>query len=275
MKFRHILSGVACALLVTCTLPADETQKASQTTDKSKKTQEIGAGDSHLVDALAQWLANGNKAEIELGQLAQQKATNPEVKQFAQKMVKDHTEYLQKLQKFTDEKEHTVAGTDQKKSQDDIANRSATDQRKTDENRAQAQGDQKIEERVAGFRGDDKHKHGKHATMEQIGKEAGKLHLQMTKELLNKYQGHNFDMAYVGQQIAAHTQMLANLKAMEEHTTGEFGTVVKEGVQATESHLKEAKELSDSLQKRGGQPEPALQNRTIEREKAVPDVEVE
>ena len=256
LKAHHLFSGVACAILATSLVTAQEVERrpiqAPERTQTQTDQQKIGSGESHLTDALAQWLVNGNKAEVELGQLAQQKASSQEVKQFAQKMVKDHTAYLQKLQKFTDEKERPIAGIE----------------RKTEEPRtAQTQPEQKVEERVAGFRGDD---HGKHATMEKIGKKAGELHLKMTKELLNEYQGRDFDMAYIGQQIAGHTQMLANLKAMEENTTGEFQTVVKEGVQATEMHLKEAKQLSDNLQKQaGGQGQPGQQNRTIERKDAT------
>jgi len=42
-------------------------------------------------------LAEANFAEIELGKLAQGKATNPRVKEFADMMVKDHTEGLNKV----------------------------------------------------------------------------------------------------------------------------------------------------------------------------------
>ena len=42
-------------------------------------------------------LQEANFAEIELGKLAQGKATNPRVKEFADMMVKDHTEGLDKV----------------------------------------------------------------------------------------------------------------------------------------------------------------------------------
>src|SRR5262249_3444052 len=43
-------------------------------------------------------LIESNVAEVELGKIASSKATNPRVKEFAETMVKDHTEALDKLQ---------------------------------------------------------------------------------------------------------------------------------------------------------------------------------
>ncbi len=62
--------------------PADQTPEARET---------ASAGD------FVRKAAAANSAEIQLGQLASQRAQNPDVKQFAQKMVTDHTLALDQL----------------------------------------------------------------------------------------------------------------------------------------------------------------------------------
>lgn len=58
-----------------------------------------GAGMSEAVDQyIATCLINKNQGEIELSKLAQQRAESQEVKQFAAKMIEDHTKFVQQLQ---------------------------------------------------------------------------------------------------------------------------------------------------------------------------------
>ncbi|HET9281560.1 MAG TPA: DUF4142 domain-containing protein [Candidatus Angelobacter sp.] len=52
--------------------------------------------------------AQGNRAEIQLGQLVAGKTKDPSVKQFAQMMVKDHTAALNKLQQVAQSKSMTL-----------------------------------------------------------------------------------------------------------------------------------------------------------------------
>ena len=135
------------------------------------------------------------------------------MKEFAQMMVKDHAAYLDKVQKFTDEK-----GLSRGESRPENLRQPKEEKRPIIE---EAKGDEPKEQYV-GFRGD------KHAAMEQIGKLGRRNASANDERSAQQYEGCEFDMAYVGQQIATHTQMLANLKAMEENTSGEFQTVVKE-----------------------------------------------
>lgn len=59
----------------------------------------------------AEKAAEGGKAEVELGQLAVQKASDEKVKQFGQKMVDDHSKANQQLQQVAEQEHVTLPST--------------------------------------------------------------------------------------------------------------------------------------------------------------------
>src|SRR6188472_3738223 len=91
MKRMGILPLVcAAALVVGC-----NTNKTADNRDEPAAVGTAGEADRTAVhdsekDFVRKHLADG-EAEIELGRMAAQKASNPEVKRFAQMMVDDHT----------------------------------------------------------------------------------------------------------------------------------------------------------------------------------------
>ena len=56
--------------------------------------------DQNLDKTFAACLLTANKGEVELGKLAAQRATDRDVKAFAEQMVKDHSQQVDKLQQF-------------------------------------------------------------------------------------------------------------------------------------------------------------------------------
>ena len=64
----------------------------------------LAHGDRKFIEEAAQ----GGLAEVQLGQLAAQKAESPEVKQFGQKMVDDHTKANTELQQLASKKGITL-----------------------------------------------------------------------------------------------------------------------------------------------------------------------
>src|SRR3954469_15158820 len=70
----------------------------SQNRTNYRAAQAAAAGQNPVEHFWAGCLLAKNKSEVELSQLAVQKAENPEVKQFAQKMIQDHHKMIEQLQ---------------------------------------------------------------------------------------------------------------------------------------------------------------------------------
>lgn len=74
--------------------------------------------------------ANGGMAEVQIAQLAQQKAESAEVKEFAAKMITDHTKANDKLMAVAKQKNITLPaalGNDEQKILDDLSKKSGKD----------------------------------------------------------------------------------------------------------------------------------------------------
>jgi len=74
--------------------------------------------------------ANGGMAEVALGKLAEQKATNPKIKDFGSMMVKDHTRANDKLKSLAAEKNITLPtalSDEDQKHVDDLSKKNGKD----------------------------------------------------------------------------------------------------------------------------------------------------
>ncbi len=97
---------------------APASQTSSEPTNRSGgRSPQMRHDVSHYI---TDCLVNGSQAEITLARVAQERATDPEVKRFAQKMIQDHTAFLEKLQAA-----HGTAGRRQSGDQSVIESRSA------------------------------------------------------------------------------------------------------------------------------------------------------
>jgi putative membrane protein len=88
MKFLSFAVGM---LMVTAVAMAQQDMK-DLSTNSTDKTQLSGTDTKFM-----KTLAEGGMAEVEVGKLASEKATDPGVKQFGEQMVKDHTQNNEQL----------------------------------------------------------------------------------------------------------------------------------------------------------------------------------
>jgi putative membrane protein len=184
---------------------------------------------------LATWLAIGNDNEITLAQLAVQKSTNPDVKQFAQKMIDDHRQLLSKL------RTHAPgfagrAGDTQPAGEARAKERPAGETGRTDADagRTDAAG------REAGSTG----------AIEPVAliQDLGRQCLETTTRELDAKSGAEFDRCFVGMAIGGHMKMNDEMTVFQKHASSELRTVIADGQRTVKAHLDHAKELAKKME---------------------------
>ncbi len=101
-RFGLLSLALATAVTVACNGNArtdrasNDTNSTIGTSGAAERNSGVSRGDENFVRDM---LMDGN-AEIELGKMAEQKATSPEVKRFAQMMVSDHTQAAAQLKQI-------------------------------------------------------------------------------------------------------------------------------------------------------------------------------
>lgn len=173
-------------------------------------------GAKTVKDALVEKLQKANDAEIELAKLAQQKSDNQEVKQMAQTLIQDHQALNQKLEQFSQ----------RRGSSSQVQNGNPS----TSQSRTERQSDLVPQELC------------------DVTEAACDNALKMTKDMLGKYEGQDFNMAFLGQQCVAHTMLLAELKAIESKGPKELQTIAQEAAEKVQMHLEKAKQLAKKLE---------------------------
>ena len=83
------------------TTPHHRDNSTATTSSSSAKTSTQSSTAPNVIDQkFVKSAASGNMAEIDLAKMADQKATSPEVKKFAERMEKDHTKANEQLQQI-------------------------------------------------------------------------------------------------------------------------------------------------------------------------------
>jgi hypothetical protein len=65
------------------------------------------------------------------------------------------------------------------------------------------------------------------------------------KKELARYEGNEFDKAYLGHQLAAHLKADTELKVLKRHASSQLGAEIDEAIQMTEGHIKHLRKAMD------------------------------
>jgi predicted outer membrane protein len=245
---------------------------SSQNRTNYRAAQATAGSQSPVDHFFAGCLLAKNKAEVELSQIALQKAENPEVKQFAQKMVQDHQKMIQQLQPLAMQGGANRSTSSTLGSSSESRGRSATTEGRTTDTTA-LPGSSGASQTIAPS--------GASATIPsadatagtttsetatatagmgnspvhqlmQIDRQINERALQMARDDLQQKSGAEFDKCYVGNAITAHVHALAALEVIGRQTQGTLAQVARQAQPDVQQHLDHAKQLMKQLESQSG-----------------------
>ena len=134
ISFFSMLCLLAALTACNNTGTKDEVEKADSSNEAKMDTSSSHQGatvavDEKTTDFMVK-VADGSMTEVEVGKLAQEKASNQRVKNFASMMVQDHSKANDELKSLASQKNVTIPADisdDNKKHKDDLSKKSGKD----------------------------------------------------------------------------------------------------------------------------------------------------
>jgi putative membrane protein len=130
-----VFAACAAGLLAACNGPqkdgkekADSANKSVDSTEKVQPNNGVAVSEPDAKFAVE--AANGGMSEVMLGNLAKQKATNPQVKDFGDMMVMDHTKANDEMKQIAAAKKITLpdsVASEEKKLMADLSEKKGAD----------------------------------------------------------------------------------------------------------------------------------------------------
>jgi predicted outer membrane protein len=193
---------------------------------------------SEIEKYFATCLLKNNQAEIEISQYAAQQSQNPKVKEFAEELVKDHQQVVQKLQPIAGNSgAHSASTTSLDAAATNDSNPVATDTTPTP-----GSSGTNTAERPNAAHGSS---NGNDALWQvaQIEEKINNRCNQALREELQQKSGKEFDECFLGAQVAGHMHMLAALEVIPQESQGQLKQIAEEAKPTVQKHLDKAKEL--------------------------------
>jgi len=194
---------------------------------------------------IAEWLSVDNQGEVALAEIAEQQASDKDVKKFAQQMLDEHTEFLQKLQRLT--------GVGRGEPRQGQPGQGQPGQARPEGQVRQGQVPQRQPQQGQFQPGQIQPQQGRPQQgldLVMLKHQLGEQCRQSASRELQRKDGSEFDKCYMGMQIGMHMQMLDTLKVMSRYASQELDQLIEEGEKTTESHLDHAKKIMASLEGR-------------------------
>ncbi len=243
---------------------ADQTRQPVRDRIRSRATTQIeqrnvqlqaGGSNQEVEKFLAGCLLQKNKCEVEFAQLAQQQSQNPEVKQFAQMLEKDHQKIVQQLEQLAGGQAGQTSTRTQRQTETNATGQNDAQRQPADTTRLPgspgATQTTRSETQTANYGSQEMS--GPFAQLAQVEKQIGERQKQAMLDELQQKSGVEFDKCYVGSQVGAHMQSLAALEVISQQQ-GELAQIAQQAQPTVQQHLDHAKQLAKQLEGAANEP---------------------
>jgi predicted outer membrane protein len=208
------------ATIVGSSLVAQSTSPQTRTVPAQVRQDQTVSVDLQTKDqTFAKCLTITNQEQVLMARFAKDLATNPEVKDFAATLEKEHQSCVEKLNGLSSQ----LGG-----------NRKAP----TSSNAS-----------TTTFTKSDKNSNLPSVDFLQLHQEMADQCLEDSKAMLNKKEGIEIDKCFVGMQIAKHAGMHSSLTVLQRHATGELQGIITQGLETNAQHMEAAIKLMEQLAK--------------------------
>lgn len=198
-----------------------------------------GGGQMAVEAFFAKCLLKGNKSEIEFAKFAAEQSENPQVKQFAEMLAKDHQKVVDRLEQVTASISSTAGARSTDPTSPTGTTRGANDQVGLPGAPATSP--------ATGAAGT-----GPLMQVAAIEEKIKERCAQALREELQSKSGAEFDECYIGSQIAGHMHSLAALEVLSQESQGQLKQIADEAKPTVQKHLEHAKQIAKQLKSGSG-----------------------
>jgi predicted outer membrane protein len=177
---------------------------------------------------IAQCLAIDNEEEIAIARLAAAKVNDRGVRDFAERLIQDHSNFLAELKRFGAQPVG-LDGADNRATDDRAAADTAPRQRQpqTEGNAVAAGAHQGLD-------------------MLAVKRQVAQMCLANARRAFSEDAQGEVAMSYIGHQIPAHEKMVVVQKVLRQYASPELQGVLDKGIETAQAHLDQAKQLIHS-----------------------------
>jgi len=190
---------------------------------------------------IAGWLLLCNETEVHAAQMAEKKAHDKQIRQFAGMLDQQHRQLIDKLRQFAPDisvnapNQQAQGNAAQSDRQGNVPQQPQQTQQAANPQTPAQQNAAPQRDRRQGL------------PVLEISRQLAQRAQAMMDQELSRKDGSDFDRAFIEEQVFEHLAMLNTLEVLKPYASSALQTAIDEGIQGTQQHLAQARQLCAQL----------------------------